>query len=527
MKYLKIILRVRIIILTLIFLLIPKNSFSADTTKNLKKEIILYSDKLTTIDKDTLILENKVLLIYKSFTLESDYLFIDFKNGHIRAKGDVRTINNDIQVLCEEIDVDLVLESVKLSLAKVNLNNRVNFQAKSLFLLKNFYTIEGFKLIDNDTVHPLKYSVDIKNISIFPFSGNNYFYLQLSEINADIFNWNHVSPISFPAYSFFVRNPTIAKDYIFQRRIRGFFQQGTFFLNAGSDLFRGPWASATVSYFGNNYSTGFLTAEYGLFSQLQASIYHDLTDNNGNLIQFSSNFKQYDRYLKRLHVSGDLTFLHDWQYDTLSIRTTVNQSFGNLIINRLPEVSLGSIFRKEINTGIRYRYNIETTRFILTEKDKPDQDIGRIRLTTNVNSPKLFVNDKIYFQLISDGIISHYFTKDTQLSFSGQAIFNHDLLRNFGYSLRYRQRIVAGKSAVNFENLASNQFAGLQLFYRPFDFLELNAFSEFDLPKRKVSDLSLVATYTTQFYLTSVLFNIDVYNILNSGVSANFRVKDF
>ena len=526
MKQLKFILRVRIFILTLIFLFIGKVAYSAET-EDLKKEVIFYSDNLTTIDKDTLILQNKVLLIYKSFTLEADYLFLDFKNGHIRAKGNVRTINNDIQIACEEINIDVVLESVKLYGAKVNVNNRISFQAGSLFLLKNFYSVEGFKITDEDNVHPLRYSADLGKLNIFPFSNNNYFYLQLDEINADIFNWKNVSPIAFPSYSFFVRNPIVPKDYIFQRRIRGFVQTGSFFLNAGSDLFRGPWANATVSYFSNDYSTGFLTAEYGLFSLLQTSVYQDLTDNNGNLIQFSGNFKQYDRFLKRSNIGGDLSFLHDWQYDTLGVRTSLNQSFGNLIINRLPEVSISSIFRKEINTGIRYRYNIETTRFIIIEKDKPSQDVGRIRVTANINSPKLFVSDKIYFQLMSDGVIAHYFTKDTQLSGAGQVLFNHDIFKNFGYGLRYRQRLVQGANAVSFENLIANQFAGLQLYYRPFDFLELNAFNEFDIINKKFSDISLVATFTTQYYLTSVLFDINVYNILASGVSANFRVKDF
>lgn len=517
---------VKIFILTLFFLFIYKPSYSAETD-NLKKEIIFYSDKLTTIDKDTLVLEKRVLLIYQTFTLESDYLFLDFKNGHIRAKGNVRAINSEVQVSCDEINVDIVLESVKVTNALVNINNRVSFQAKSLFLLKNYYSVDGFKFSDNDNVHPLRYSADLENLNIFPFYNNNYFYMQLNGINADIFNWKNVSPISFPSYSFVIRNPTLPKDYIFQRRIRGFFQPGSFFLNAGSDLYRGLWASATMSYFSNSYSTGFLTAEYGLFSLLQTSVYQDLTDNSGNLIQFSGLFRQYDRYLKRPNASGDLTFLHDWQYDTLSIRTSLNQSYGETIINRLPEVSLGSIFRKEINTGIRFRYNIETTRFVVLEKDKGNQDIGRIRINGNINSPKLFVNDKIYFQLMSDGIIAHYFGKETQASGAGQVLFNHDLFKNFSYGLRYRQRFVMGKSPLTFENLTPNQFAGLQFYYRPFDFLELNAFSEFDIPNRKLSDISLVATYTTQYYMTSLLFDINVYNIINSGISANFRVKDF
>lgn len=526
MTHSKITFRVRIFFLTLIFLFIGKIAYCSET-EDLKKELIFYSDKLTTIDKDTLILENKVLLIYKIFTLESDYLFLDFKNGHIKAKGNVRAINGDIQIACEEINVDILLESVKLSNAIVNLNNKVNFQAKSLFLMKNFYTVDGFKLTDEDTVHPIRYAADLGQLNIFPFANNTYFYLQLSEINADIFNWKNASPIAFPAYSFYVRNPNIARDYNYQRRIRGFLQTGSFFLNAGSDLLRGPWASATVSYFSNKYSTGFFTAEYGLFSTLAASVYHDLTDNNGNLLQFSGSYRQFDRYLKRPHFSGDLIYLHDWQYDTLSVRTTMNQSYGQLIINRLPEVSVGSIFRREINTGIRYRYNIETTRFLLQEKDKANQDIGRIRVSANLNSPKLFVNDKTYFQLMSDGIAAYYFGKETQVSFAGQALFNHDILNNFSYGLRYRQRFVQGKAAVSFENLIPNQFAGVQFYYRPFDFLELNAFSEFDIPNRRLVDLSIVATYTTQYYLTSLLFDINVYNILSSGLSANFRVRDF
>ncbi|MFN8576847.1 MAG: hypothetical protein U0354_08305 [Candidatus Sericytochromatia bacterium] len=519
--------RVRIIILTLIFLLlIPKISYSSEN-KDFRKELIFYSDKLTTVDKDTVILENRVLLIYQTFTLESDYLFIDFKNKQIKAKGNVRAINNEVQVNCDSIEVDMLLESIKLNNAKVDINHRVDFFAKSLFLMKNYYTAEGFKFKDEELILPLKYSVNLEKLAIFPFSNGNFFYLQLNKINGDLFSWENISPIGFPAYSFFMRNPTIARDYIFQRRIRGFFQTGSFFLNAGTDSYRGPWGNITLSYFGNNYSNGFLTLEYGLLSQLQANVYQDLTDNNGNLIQFSGLVRQYDRYLKRPHVSGDLTFLHDWQYETLSIRTSLNQSLGDTIINRLPEVSISSIFRKEIHTGIRYRYNMELTRFIIQEKDKPLQDVGRMRVTANINSPKLFVNDNIYFQLMTDGIISHYFSKETQVSGAGQILFNHDLLKNFSYSLRYRQRLVMGKSGVSFENVLPNQFVGLQLNYRPFEFLEFNVFDEFSIPERKLNDISLVATFSTKYYLTSLLFSIDPYNIRSSGISANFRVKDF
>jgi hypothetical protein len=519
--------RVRIIILTLLFLLaLTKHSLSNEI-KDFKKEIIFYSDKLTTIDKDTLILENRVLLIYQTFTLEADYLFLDFKNMKIKAKGNVRAINNEIQVNCESIEIDITLESVNLKNANIDINNRVNFFAKSLFLMKNYYSINGFKFTDENFIQSLKYSVNLENISIFPFSNGNYFYLQLNQINADLFNWENISPIPFPAYSFFIRNPILPRDYIFQRRIRGFFQTGSFFVNAGSDGYKGPWANITFSYFGNNNSNGFLTLEYGLFSQLQANVYQDLTDNNGNLIQFSGLFRQFDRYLKRVHASGDLTFLHDWQYDTLSIKTSLNQSVGETIINKLPEVSLSSIFRKEINTGIRYRYSLDMTRFITQEKDKPIQDIGRMRITTNINSPKLFLNDKSYFQLMTDGIMSHYFSKDTQISGAGQVLFNHDILENFGYSLRFRQRFSIGKSPVSFENILPNQFIGFQLNYRPFDFLELNMFDEFSVPERKFNDISLVATYSTKYYLISLLCSLDPYNIISSGVSANFRVKDF
>lgn len=520
--------RVRTYILTLIFFLsvLSNKSHCETQTEKLKKEVIFYSDKLNTLDKDTLILENRVLLIYQSFTLEADYLFLDFKNGHIKAKGNVRAINNEVQVNCEAIEVDIFLESVKLTNANVDINNRIKFFAKSLFLLKDYYSVNGFKFNDK-TIGPLDYSINLENISIFPFSNGNYFYLQLNDINADLFGWKNVSPIGYPNYSFFMRNPVLPKDYVYQRRIRGFYQTGSFFLNAGSDLYRGPWASGTFSYFGNRYSNGFLTLEYGALSQFQGSVYQDLTDNNGNLIQFSGVAKQYDRFLKRPHVSGDIVFLHDWQYETLGIRTSLNQNYGETIVNKLPEVSLGSIFRREVNTGIRFRYNTELTRYIIQEKDKQVQDIGRIRITTNINSPKLFFNDRIYFQLLADGIISHYFTKDTQLSGAGQALFNHEVLNNFSYSLRYRQRFVTGKSAVSFENINASQFIGLQLNYRPFDFLELNAFNEYSLINRRFSDISLVATYTSKYYLMSALFSIDTENIMSSGVSANFRVRDF
>lgn len=527
LKELKVV-RVRTYFLTLIFcLLILINPCYSETENNLlKKEIIFYSDKLTGLDKDTIILENRVLLLYKSFTLEADYVYIDFKNGHIKAKGNVRAINNEVQVNCESIEVDIILESIKLTKANVDINNRVKFFADSLFLLKEYYSVSGFKFNDN-TIVPLNYSIDLKNISIFPFYGGDYFYLQLEKINADLFGWKNISPIDYPNYSFFIRNPTLPRDYVYQRRIRGFYQTGSFFLNAGSDLYRGPWLSGTVSYFGNRYSNGFLTLEYGALSQFQGSVYQDLTDNNGNLIQFSGVAKQYDRFLKRPHVSGDIVFLHDWQYDTLSIRTSLNQSLGETIINRLPEVSLNSIFRREINTGIRYRYNIDLTRYVVQEKDTQIQDVGRMRITTNINSPKLFLNDKLYFQLLTDGIISHYFGKDTQLSGAGQITFNHDVLNNFSYSLRYRQRFVTGKSPLAFENINPSQFVGLQLNYRPFDFIELNAFNEYSIINHRFSDISLAATYTSKYYLISGLFSIDTENILNSGISANFRVRDF
>ncbi|MBC7473968.1 MAG: hypothetical protein H7263_06720 [Candidatus Sericytochromatia bacterium] len=496
--------------------------------EDLKKEVIFYSDKMTTINKSTIILENKVLLIYKDFTLESDYLLFDMEKGQIKAKGNVRAINGDIQVLCDEIEVDTFLESVKIKSANVNLNKLYSFQAKDIFVIKGLFSINGFRFNDNDTKHPIRYSVLVDQLNIFPFYNNKYFYLQINDVNGSVFNWEKLSPLSFPSYSLFVRNPTIPKNYLYQRRIRGYFQAGSFFVNGSLfDSYRGPSASITTSYFNNDYSTGYFTAEYGLYSKLNLSLYHDLTDNNGNLAQLSASYEQYDRVLKKSNVSGDLTLLHDWKYDTLGLRVALNQTYGTELIQRLPEFYLSSIFRVEKYTGLSYRYNIDIARFLLTDNKNKTTNINRLKFNVDLNSPNFYLKENIYLQLLTNTLFYYSFDNNLQSSFAGQIELNHELTNFLNYSVSYRQRFTKGKNLVDFENLTNNRFAGLQINYRLNDAIEFAGFTEFDLNTLKLSNVDFITNYNTDYYQTSFLLNIDLYNIFGVNLRANFKLKDY
>jgi hypothetical protein len=513
------------IIFFLVFLLIvftPKAK--AVNLQELKKDIVFYSGKLSTLDNDVFELEDKVLFIYQDFTLESDYLLLDLKNGHLKAKGNIRAINGDNKILARELEFDFLLESVKIKEAQVNLNNLIKFEAKNIFLLKKYINIDGFKFRDEDKKLPFNYTLLVDQLNIFPFPGNNYFFLQVKDINGGLFKWDKLSPLNVPGFEFYLRNPNLPRNYLYQKRLRGFADPGDFFTRFGADLYNGPWASATISYFGTDYSSGFFTAEYGLFSGATFSVYQDLTDKKGNLIQFSSTGKVYDKFLQRPNLDGNLFLIHDWEYDTLSMHLGINQVYGLLNIHRIPAVTWSSVFRKEPVTGLQYRYDIDTTRFITTEVNNNNkaQDVGRLRLLGDVNSPKFFLTPKIYLQALSEGIYSNYVSKSVQAGLAGQLKFNHSLLDNLDYTLMYRQRFVWGTSPLTFENLTNYQMVGMQANWMVNNYIELAGYTEFSIPQRQFSSIDLLINYTTDYY--SISFLVD---LLYLNISTNFKFLDF
>jgi hypothetical protein len=495
---------------------------NAANMKDLKKDMIFYSGKLTTLANDVFELEDRVLFIYQDFTLESDYLFLDFQNGHIKAKGNVRAINGDNQVMANELEVDILLESVKISGALVNLNNLMNFEAKDIFLMKKYISINGFRFHDEDKKLPFSYTVLLDKLNIFPFPGNNWFFLQVKDINGGLFSWDRLSPVDIPGWDFFFRNPNLPRQYLYQRRVRGFADPGNFFTRFGADLYHGPWAAVTVSYFGTDYSSGFFTTEYGLFSSAAFSVYQDLTDKRGNFIQFSSSLSLYDRYLQTANLEGNLNFIHDWEYDTLVMQLGVNQTFGPLVIHRLPTFSWNSIFRKEPVTGLQYRYDFDVTRFVTIEPGSNAQDVVRLKMLGDLNSPKFWVTPKISFQALSEGVYANYLNKSSQYAVAGQVQMQHSVFENLDYILRYRQRFVWGTSPLIFENLAVNQLAGLQVNWLITKNIELDGFTEFSIPFRQFSTVDLLLNYNTDYYAISFLFDI-----LSLNVSANFKFLNF
>ena len=282
-----------------------------------------------------------------------------------------------------------------------------------------------------------------------------------------------------------------------------------------------------MAYFSNANSNGFLTAEYGLWSGLDTSIYQDLTDNNGNLIQFNGSYEQMNRNLKKPNLSSTLNFVHDWRYSSLNLRFGLNQTYGEMIYQRLPEVSINSIFRK-VNLGeLWYRYDIEATRFLLQEKNKESQDISRLKTSLFMNSPIFNISKNMNFRLLGETNFLHYFGLRNHFATGVQGDFTHDIFTNLGYTLRYRQKFVWGNSPIAFENIAPYQSLGLQLNYTINNFIELASFNEFSLKDLKFSNFDILASYKTNYYTVTLLCNFNIYNIAGINFRTNFRINDF
>jgi len=135
---------------------------SADDAENFRKEIIFYSDKLIASKENIFILENKVLALYNNFTLEGDYLFLNLKDAYGKSKGNVRFINNDIQILANEIEFDISSKYIQFKKANVNLHNIISFSAENIFVTQNLIKIEGFELKEKDKKLPVEYEIFLK-----------------------------------------------------------------------------------------------------------------------------------------------------------------------------------------------------------------------------------------------------------------------------------------------------------------------------------------------------------------------------
>ena len=495
-----------------------------------EKNVTIYSNTSSINNNGVSSYDGNVLLIFDDFTIEADSLIFDINKGYVTIKGNIRLINNEIEVLAPEINIDLKLESVKITNPSVNVNNYIDFKAKEIFALKSFINIDGFRFDEKDEKIPFNYSLIIDKIKVLPIFNNKYFYTQIYDVNGGIFNFDNLSPVNFPAYSFYLRNPSIPKVYTDQRRVRGFYDTGSYFVNGGLDGLSGPWISGTVAYMSNKNSNGFLTAQYSLYSGLDLNIYQDLTDNKDNLIQFSSQYYNYHPYLKKSLFSSNLSFIHDWKYEILSARFTVNQTAGTTVVNKLPELTLSSVYRIEPNTGIQYKYITEASRLFVEEKNKKTQDVGKLKLNLAVNTPKYNVNmfnNSFYFQGLSESDFLYYFDKGNQQAFAWQLEMESKIFERFSYSLRYRQRNSFGKNPVIFENLVNYNLIGLQFNYFINDFITLAAFDEFNLKDNKLTDVFMLASYKTKHYDMDLLIDINPYNIQDSGVRTNFNIRNF
>lgn len=506
------------------------NQALAEKVSISEKNVTIYSNTSSINNNGVSSYDGNVLLIFDDFTIEADSLIFDINKGYVTIKGNIRLINNEIEVFAPEINIDLKLESVKITNPSVNVSNYIDFKAKEIFALKSFINIDGFRFDEKDEKIPFNYSLIIDKIKVLPIFNNKYFYTQIYDINGGIFNFDNLSPVNFPAYSFYLRNPSIPKVYTDQRRVRGFYDTGSYFVNGGLDGLSGPWISGTVAYMSNKNSNGFLTAQYSLYSGLDLNIYQDLTDNKDNLIQFSSQYYNYHPYLKKSLFSSNLSFIHDWKYEILSARFSVNQTAGTTVVNKLPELTLSSVYRIEPNTGIQYKYITEASRLFVEEKNKKTQDIGKLKLNLAVNTPKYnlnMFNNSFYFQGLSESDFLYYFDKGNQQAFAWQLEMESKIFEKFSYSLRYRQRNSFGKNPVIFENLANYNLIGLQFNYFINDFITLATFNEFNLKDNKLTDVFMLASYKTKHYDMDLLIDINPYNIQDSGVRSNFNIRNF
>ena len=521
--------RIKFLLLFLLILMINSKTAYAEKINILNSNLIIYSEKVVSKESGVSVFENKVLLIFQDFTLECDYLFVDSKRGYIKAKGNIRAINNEIEILCSEVEIDTFLESVKIKKAEVSLSDNIKFTAKEIFALKKFINMDGFKFANDDFKIPIDYSILIDKIKVLPILNGQYFFTQVKDVNTGIFNFDNLSPIPVPFYSFYIKNPLIPKNYNYQRRIRGFYDIGSYFFRGGFDGYSGLWSNFTFSYLSSKNSNGFFTAQYGTFSNLDLSIYHDLTDNQDNLIQFSGLYYNYDRNLKRNLFSGTLNFTHDWKDEILNLRFSLNQKNNETLINRLPEIALNSLYRYEPVTQIQYKYGIEAARFFITEKDKK-QDIGKLELNLNLNTKRYavdFFKNKFYLQGLTEVNSLYYFNNGNQNAFSWQLEAESKIYDKFTYLLRYRQRNVFAKNPVSFENMANYSVFVLQLNYFFNDFINFSVSNEFSIIDKKFNDLFLLVNYESKYYDIDLLLEISPYQIQNSSIRSNFKINNF
>jgi len=494
---------------------------SASEIENFKKEITFYSNKLVTTKENVFILENKVLALYNNFTLEADYLFLNLEYGYGKSKGNVRFINDDVQIYADEIEFDVSSKYINFKKAHININNLISFDAENIFVTESLIKVEGFNYIDKDL--PIEYEIFLKNLNIVPFLNGKYFYLQTKDINFGIFDKKDILPVNIPAYEKFLRNPTLSVNYLEQRRMRNFYGVGEVYSRINVDGYKGLSANVTCGYFGNENSTGYFTADYGIFSNLNFSLYQDLTDNNGNFIQFNGAWQENNLYLKNSAFSGSLDFLHDWKYHTLKLNISSIDYQNQFRLNRLPEITLQSTFKEYANTGLQYRYDVKVSRFLVNQTAKDDIDIGRLRLSGDLNSPKINLFDNLYFELLSNVSYYNYFNNNNyQLGLNAQVQMTHKVFENFTYTPRYRQSFVFGESPLSFDKLTNDKYLGLFANYWFNNSFEISAFTEFSIEQKKFSNIDFLIRYITDRYVISF-----VADALNLGVNTDIQLVNF
>jgi hypothetical protein len=516
---------IRRLFILIIFFTFFSNRVEASDLDKFKKEVLFYSEKLENTEEEIFLLKDKVLLIYQDFTLEADYLLVDLKNGRLKAKGNIRLINGDVKILADEFEADIRDEYLKITKANINLGNMINFTAKEIFAIKKFFTIDGIKYENKDSKLPIPYSVLTEKLNIFPFN-DVYSFTQIKDSNFGLFNVEKLLPIDVPFYQTFIRNPLVPLNYEYQRRIRGFYNSGAFFLRSGLDGWRGPWASATMAYLSNANSNGFLTLQYGLYTNLEADLYHDLTDNNGNLLQVRASYNQFDRILNKSNFSSTIDLTHDWDRESLSLRAGFNETYNDIIYHRVPEVALYSVHRRGKNTGLLYRYDFQATRFIINQGIKTS-DIGRVKSNIFMNTPEYNIYPNLNLSILGETNFLYYFGSGTHYAGAYQINLTHTALKNLNYILKYRQKAVFGKTPVVFETITPYQLAGIQVNWIPYDFIEIVANSEFNLNTMKFSNIDIITNYKTDLYTFSFYTTLNLYNPVQSNALFNVGFNYF
>jgi len=482
-----------------------------------ESKINIYADKLI-LAENVSYFENNVVMIYEDFTVEADKIVFYKSNDYIYAQGNVRAIYNEIEILCDKLEVNIKLNSVLIKDSQVIINSLISFKSKEIFINNNFIDIKKLEFEDNDNkLLFFKYKIILENLKVLPIYRGRFVFLQIDNINFSAFNFDKLIPISIPQISTFVRNPNLPRNYINQRRIRGFFEIGSFFSRFGSDSYRGPWASITVPYFSNDYSNGFITTEYGLLSKFDIELYQDFTDDKGSLFQLNANYQQYNRLLKNSVLASSFNIIRDFDDLAINLRLDLNQNISDSIVSRLPEVSLNSVYRQEKFTKINYRYDIIMTYFLINNKES----LSRIRTSLDLISPKINITNDKYFLLLSQIFLSNYILNSNQYGLNYQIQFTHELLKNFEYTLRYRQRLVNGKSSLKFENIVPNQLIGFIINWWLNDYIEIASLFEYSIYDNKPY-MYLFTKYNTDFYSFSFIANVFELNF-----DANIRLLKF